>query len=100
MQGRKRDTDVENRYAAMAEGRGVRGRVNWKIRSDIHAPPCVKQIASRNLLYVHHGRSPVLCDDLEGWDGVGAGKQTQDGGDICIHGADSLSCMAATNTTV
>ena len=29
----------------------------------------------------------MLCDDLEGWDeGVGwGGRETQKGGDICIH---------------
>jgi len=32
--------------------------------------------------------SPVLCDDLTGvlWEG---GKEAQEGGDICIHMADS-----------
>ena len=36
----------------------------------------------------------MLCDDLEGWDGMGVG------GDICIHIADSLSCTADSNTTL
>ena len=26
----------------------------------------------------------MLCDDLEGWDGGGAGRQAQDRGGICI----------------
>ena len=26
----------------------------------------------------------MLCDDLEGWDGVGSWKEVQEGGDICI----------------
>ena len=30
----------------------------------------------------------MLCDDLEGWDGVG-GREAQKGGDICIHTVDS-----------
>ena len=86
----------------MAEGRGVRGRVNWKIRSDRYAPPCVKQIASGSLLYVHHGRA-APCSVMTSRRGAGwglAGEQTRDGGDMCIHGADSLGCMAKTNTTV
>ena len=29
----------------------------------------------------------MLCDDLEGWDG--GGREAQEGGDICIHIADS-----------
>ena len=36
----------------------------------------------------------VLRDDLEGWD---AGE-VQEGGDICIHTADSLCCIAETST--
>ena len=42
--------------------------------------------------------SSVLCDDLEGWDG--GGREAQEGGDICIHIADSLCCTAETNNIV
>ena len=35
--------------------------------------PYVKQVASENLLY-STGSSALLCDDLEGWDGVGGGR--------------------------
>ena len=43
--------------------------------------------------------SLVLCDDLDGWDGGGGrGREVQEGGDICIHIADSLRCTAETNT--
>ena len=31
----------------------------------------------------------MLCDDLEGWNGV-EGWEAQKGGDICIHGFPSL----------
>ena len=31
----------------------------------------------------------MLCDKLEGRDGVGGGRETQEGGDICIPMADS-----------
>ena len=33
---------------------------------------------------------PVLCDNLEGWEGEGDGKRVQEGGDICIPNADSV----------
>ena len=29
------------------------------------------------------------CDNLEGWDGVGDGREVQEGGDICIPVTDS-----------
>ena len=31
----------------------------------------------------------MLCDNLEGWDGVGDGREAQEGGDIRIPVADS-----------
>ena len=39
-----------------------------------------------------------LCDNLEGWDGMGGGREAQEGGDICTHMVDSCHCMAETNT--
>ena len=38
----------------------------------------------------------MFCDDLDGWDGVG---EAQEGGDLCMRMADSLPCIAETNTT-
>ena len=49
----------------------------------------MKQIASRNLLYDAGSSNPGLCDNLQGWDGVEAGKEVQEGGAICIPMADS-----------
>ena len=37
------------------------------------------------------------CDNLEGWNGVGAGGVIQAGGNICISVADSYWYMAGTN---
>ena len=34
-----------------------------------------------------------LCNNLEGWEGVGGGSEVQDGGDTCIPMADSCRCM-------
>ena len=39
----------------------------------------------------------MLCDDLEGMMG---GWAAPEGGDICVHIADSLHCTAKTNTTI
>ena len=36
----------------------------------------------------------VLCDNLEGWNGEGGGKEAQEGEDMCIPMADSCWCMA------
>ena len=39
----------------------------------------------------------MLSDNLERWDGVGGGRETQEWGDICIPMAGSSSFMAETN---
>ena len=38
----------------------------------------------------------MLCDNLEGWDEVGSGRDVQESGDMCI--SNSCLCMAETNT--
>ena len=47
MQDRNRDTDIENGCVDM-EGRYV---LNWEIETDIYTLPCVRLIASGDLLY-------------------------------------------------
>ena len=42
----------------------------------------------------------MLCDDLEGWDGDGGGREVQEEGDMCTHVADSLCRRAEMNTTL
>ena len=44
--------------------------------------------------------NPVLCDNLEGWDGVGGGREVREGGDMCIPMADSCWYMAETDTVI
>ena len=39
----------------------------------------------------------MLCNNLEGWDEEGGGKEVQEGGDICVPMADSCWCLAETN---
>ena len=41
--------------------------------------------------------SSVLCDGLEGWDGVRGGREAQEEGDICILRADS--CVVQQKST-
>ena len=42
----------------------------------------------------------MFCDNLEGWNVVGGGREAQEGGNKCIPIADSCCCMAETNTTL
>ena len=38
----------------------------------------------------------MFCDDLRGE--MGDGKEAQEGGDMCMYIANSLCCIAETNT--
>ena len=57
----------------------------------------MKLITSGKLLYNTEFTS-VLCDDLAGWGGRKAGRETQEAKDICILIADSHCPTAETNT--
>ena len=78
---------------------GGEGGMNWEFGMDGRALPCIKPLASGNLTY--SARSSARCSgDLDGWDGGVGEEGGQEGGDICIHIADSLRCTAETNTTM
>ena len=54
--------------------------------------PYIEYIASGNLLYNAGNSNLVLCENLEGWGGVGWGgrqEEVQEGEDMCIPMADS-----------
>ena len=65
------------------------GETNWESSIGTYTLPYVKQLASGNLLYDTGSPNLVLCDNLEGWDGVVGGREVQEGGDIYIPMADS-----------
>ena len=44
----------------------------------------IRQITNGNLLYNAVSSSQVLCENLEGWDGVGDGREVQEAGGMCI----------------
>ena len=48
--------------------------------------PYVKEIASGNVLLIAVSSDPVLCDNLEGWDGVGGGREIQERRDMYTYG--------------
>ena len=77
-------------------GQGV--VMNWEIGIDVCALPRVKHMASGNLLY--STGSPAQCSVVTQMDGMGGEREVQEGGDICMHIADSLRCTVETNTTL
>ena len=50
------------------------------------------KMANGNLLYDLELKWG-LCNNLEGWERVGGGREVQEGGDICIPMASSCWCM-------
>ena len=73
--------------------------MNWKSSTETYTLSYAKQTTSGNLLYILGRSNTVLCDNLEGWDEEGGGREdVQKGKDICIPMADSCWCMAETNT--
>ena len=99
LQSSKGDADIKNRLLdTVGEGEGgVTGENSietYTLQNIISA----KQIASGNLLCDVGNPKPVLCDNIEGWDGEGSGREAQEGEDICRHVASSHWCMAETIT--
>lgn len=64
--------------------------------------PSVKQTVSENLPWDTGRSNPVLCDNLQGQDVVGDGREVQDrgGGHMYAHGWFMLVCGRNQNSTV
>ena len=87
MQGSSGDADIANRLADTAEERErLLERVTLK---HTHTHYHMDNRQPVGICHVTVSSSLVLCDNLEGWDGVGGGREVQEGGDICIPVADS-----------
>ena len=99
LQVSKGDTDIKNRLSDMgkgvAQGRGKEeGGMIWESSTETYTLPYVKQIKSGSLMYDTGNPKPGLCDNLEGWDGEGGGREVQEGGELCIPMSDSEKAMA------
>ena len=70
--GRHRHTEQTYRHGVgwEVDSREAEGGRNWKRSSEAYTLPSVKRIASGNLLCDAGSLNPVLCDNLQGWDGV------------------------------
>ena len=97
LQGKSGDADIGNRLLDTV-GEGECG-TNWE--SSLETYSVMYKIDRQWGLAVWCGKfNPGLCDNLEGWDGVGHGRETQEGRDICLPVADSHWCMAEASTYV
>ena len=89
------ETQIQRMDVWTWKGRYV---LNWEIESDIYTLPCVRLIASGDLLYSTGSLAwySVITQmgEMGGWEG-GIGR-----GDVCILVADSVCCTAETNATL
>ena len=76
---------------------GVVG-MNQEVGIEIYTLPCVKWIARGKLPQREFQLSALVT--LGRGDRWGDGKEVHERGNICIHIADSLYCIAETNTTL
>ena len=92
-QGSSRDADIENRIVDIA-GEGE-GGMNWEGSVEMYTLPYAK--------LDNQWKCDVWCRELKSGAlrqpvGVGAGRELQEGGDICIPTTDACWCLAETNT--
>ena len=84
--GQQRRCRHKNRLGGTVGGEGG---MNLESIIEAYTLPDVKQIAIGNLLYDTRNSNLMFCDNLERWNGVGGGREVQEGGDSCIPKADS-----------
>ena len=73
-------------------GRGEKGWDKWREQHGCIYTTICKQTANGNLLY-DSGNSHWNSNNLEGWEWMGGGRETQDGEDICTPMVNSCWCM-------
>ena len=62
------------------------GGMNWESSIETYTLPYVNYTASGNLLSDTGSSSPVLCGDLERWDGWEVGERLKREGHMCTYG--------------
>ena len=74
------------------------GGTNWESSIETYTLPYVKLDSLwKFAVWLKKLRSGALWQPSR-WDGVGGGREAQEGGDICLSRADSCWYMAETNT--
>ena len=83
----------------MGEGRGEEGEGRMYGESNMETYVTICKIDSQwEFAVCLRELSLGLCNNLEGWDGQGDGRELQEGGGIGIPRADSCSCLAEIST--
>ena len=88
---------VVNNVVVITEGEWD-GGLNWESSSETYTLSYVKLHGQWGFAEDTGSSNGMLCDNLDGWHGVGGGREVQEGEYICIPMVDSGQCMAETNT--
>ena len=78
LQGINGDSDIE--YRLVDTGREGEGGMNWEGGTETYTLPHVKLDSQWKFAVWRRELNPVLCENPEGWDGVGDGREFQEGG--------------------
>ena len=83
--------ECRHRGQTCRNSEGRRGRADRGRSTGTCILPYAKQDnpTDGNLLYDAGALNSVFCDYLEGWDGLGGGREVQEGGGICMPMIDS-----------
>ena len=91
LQGSNRYADIENRLVD-TEGDG-KGGTKWEHSMKTYTLPCVKHNQWEFAIWRRELKL-VLCENLEGWDGVGGGKEVQEVARSLQEGCKSMQVHA------
>ena len=81
MQGSNGEIDIENRLTDTGE----KGRDGEMYGENIVDITICKMDSQWEFAVWLRKLKQGLCNNLEGWDGEGDGREVQEGGDICIY---------------
>ena len=87
-QGSSGETDIENRPKDMVGGEKVEVEVYGESNMEIYNNICKIDNQWEFAIWLRELKQ-AFCDNLEGWDGEGDGREGQDGGDMGAPMADS-----------
>ena len=96
LQGRNKEADTENGL----DDKEQEGKAGVKYEQHRHIHTTERKIFGWwEAAAQHREIGSVLCDDLEGQDRE-EGREAQEGGDMCMHMADSFCYATETNAVL
>ena len=98
LQGSNGDTDIENKFMDTGAGLGRKETVGCmeRVNTETYTTLCKIDSQWEFAVWLRELKQG-LCNNLQGWDGEGDGREFQEGRDISIPMADSCWYLSETN---